>query len=188
MHVLDLMFRNPVDLEVWIVVVYVSGVVIGARLIEVLARMHLARARRSAEEGFEYLPDEDQYHCAGGERLALHSFEPSRKLAIYHASPGQCQSCHLKGTCAPDGTGRRIFRSLAAWAETDVGRFHQRISLLMFAAGTLLAVAGMWKWNGRPGTGYLLAGLLASASAMIWDLRTGHVSRSKKSRRITEGR
>jgi hypothetical protein len=107
--------------------------------------------------------------------LALHSLEPSRQTAIYQALPRQCQTCHLKDACAPHGNGRRIYRSLAIWAETDVGRFHQRISFLMFAAGALLAAAGYWRWSGRPGTGYLLAGLFVSLSCMTWDLWSGRI-------------
>lgn len=170
MQIVQLMFESPVHLELWLVIVYVAMVLIGARVIELLARLHMAHANQNAEAGFEYLEDEDRYHCAGGERLALESVEPSRQMAIYQALPHQCQSCHWKETCAPHGKGRRIYRSLATWAETDVGRFHKRISLLMFAAGSLLATVGMWRWNGSPGTGYLLLSLVLSSSCMIWEL------------------
>ena len=169
MELLDLMFQFPVDLELWIVLVYVTVVVIGARVIEALARLHLARAHRNAEIGVEYLEEDDHYRCAGDERLILHSLEPGRRLAVYHALPEQCQGCRFETACAPHGTGRRVYRSLATWAETDVGRFHQSISFLMFAVGSLLAVVGVWRWNGRPGTGYLLVSLIASSGLMTWD-------------------
>lgn len=178
MPVLDLMFHLPVDLELWLILSYVAAVLVGARVIEALARMHLARAHRNADEGFEYLEDEDRYHCAGGERLALHSFEPSRQLAVYRALPHQCESCHLKNECAPHGNGRKVYRSLATWAETDVGRFHQRVSFLMFAAGCLLTAAALWKWSGRPGTGYLVLGLVASSSCIALRAKTAQRSPS----------
>ena len=176
MQLLDLMFQFPADLELWIVLIYVIAVLIGARLIEAVARLHLARADRNAEAGFDYLEDEDHYRCAGGENLKLHRREPSRGLAVYQAHPRQCETCHLKETCAPHGNGRRIYRSLAKWAETDVGRFHRRISSLMFAAGSLLAAVGVWKWSGRPGTGYLLVGLAISSTCMTWDWSTSRAA------------
>jgi len=163
------MFQMPVDLELWIVLVYVATVVMGARVIEVLARLHLTRARRIAENGFEYLAEDDHYRCAGEERLARSSYDPARRLAIYHALPEQCHGCRFKDACAPHGNGRRIYRSLATWAESDVGRFHQRIAFLMFAAGGLLATVGVWRWSGHPGTGYLLVSILASSGCMVWD-------------------
>ncbi len=170
MHPLDIMFQLPADLELWIILVYVALVVIGARVIEILARVHLARAARHAEEGFEYLADQDRYRCAGGEHLALHRREPERRLAIYQAAPEQCHGCRLKDACAPHGTGRRLYRSLATWAESDLGKFHQRISLLMFTAGGLLTAVALYQFTGRPGTGYLLIGLLSTTSSTLWDL------------------
>ena len=172
MELLDLMFQFPVDLELWIVLVYVAAVVIGARVIEALARLHLARAHRNAEKGFEYLAEDDHYRCAGDERLSLYGLEPERGLAVYHALPEQCHGCRFENACAPHSNGRRIYRSLATWAETDVGRFHQRIALLMFAAGSLLSAVGVWRWSGRPGTGYLLVGLIASTGCMTWDWKS----------------
>lgn len=168
MPAVRLMFDVPADLELWLVLAYVMIVFVGARVIEALARAHLARATGHGDEGFQYREDEDRYHCPGGERLALHSIEPAWQLAVYQALPHQCESCHRKSACAPHGYGRRIYRSLATWAETDVGRFHGRLSLLMFAAGGVLTAVGLWKWSGRPGTGYLLLALLASSSGVSW--------------------
>jgi len=170
MQPLDIMFQLPADLELWIILVYVAAVVIGARVIEVLARVHLARAHRNAEEGFEYLADQDRYLCAGGEHLTLHRREPERQLAIYQATPDQCHTCRLKDSCAPHGTGRRLYRSLATWAETDLGKFHQCVSVLMFCAGGLLTAVALYQFTGRPGTGYLLIGLLSTATSTLWDL------------------
>jgi hypothetical protein len=62
------------------------------------------------------------------------------------------------------------YRSLITWAETDVGRFHRRISMLMFAAAAVVALVGAWKWRANSGTGYLLVSLLASSTSLAWDL------------------
>jgi len=49
----------PVDLELWIVLVYVATLLIGARIVEAVARMHFTRAQRYGERGFEYLETRD---------------------------------------------------------------------------------------------------------------------------------
>ncbi|HZR03834.1 MAG TPA: hypothetical protein VFA81_11740, partial [Burkholderiales bacterium] len=69
--------------------------------------------------------------------------------------------------CAPHRQGRQLFRSLAEWAESDIGRFHQRLSVVLFGASSVVCAAGLWRWGGRPGTGLLLAALAASALCAI---------------------
>lgn len=167
------MFRLPVDFELWIVLCYVGVVLIGARITELLARLHFVHARRRAELGFEYVADEDHYRCPEGERLSLDRLEPARGLAIYQAPAERCGSCALKTACTPQSDSRRLYRSLITWAETDIGRFHRRVSTLMFAAAAVLALAGTWKWSGSPGTGYLILGIVASSASLGWDLRSG---------------
>ena len=171
MQLLDSMFRLPVDLELWIVLCYVAVVLIGARITELLARMHFAHARLRAERGFEYVAEEDHYRCSEGERLGLYRVEHERGIAVYQARAETCERCALKAACTPQSDSRRLYRSLIAWAETDVGRFHRRISVLMFGAAGVLALGAAWRWSGSPGTGYLLAGLLASSVSLVWDLR-----------------
>lgn len=164
------MFQPPANLEMWIVLCYVTVVLIGARITELLARAHFAHARRRAEAGFEYIADDDHYRCAEGERLSLQHVELSRGLAIYEAPAERCGRCPLKSACVPGASSRRLYRSLITWAETDVGRFHRRISMLMFAAAAVVALVGAWKWRANTGTGYLLVSLLASSTSLAWDL------------------
>ena len=45
----------PVDLELWIVLFYVAALLIGAKIVEAVARMHFARSQRYGERGFEYI-------------------------------------------------------------------------------------------------------------------------------------
>jgi hypothetical protein len=47
-----------------------------------------------------------------------------------HAPASACAGCPEKARCTPHDEGRHIYRPLAAWTETDVGRFHQWLSLL----------------------------------------------------------
>jgi hypothetical protein len=166
----------PAHRETWLILGYVLVVLVGARVAEGLARLHFARARRYAERGFAYDADEDHYRCPEGERLALHVLDEPNRMAIYRAPAASCNGCRLKAACTPHDEGRHLYRPLAAWAETDVGRFHQYLSLLMFGAGGVLSVAGLVRWGGGPGTGLLLLALLASVGSFLGDVRQAWTS------------
>ncbi len=161
----------PAELELWLILGYVGVVLVGARLAEVLAQAHFERARRYAERGFEYDADADHYQCPQGERLALHVVEPESRLAVYRAPASSCNSCPLKASCTPHDEGRHLYRSLAAWAETDIGRFHRRLSLLMVGIGVIFSLGGLARWVGQPGTGLLMLAVTASLASVARDLR-----------------
>lgn len=167
----------PAELETWLILIYVLGVLAGARVFEALARLHFQRARRYAERGFVYDADGDHYECPQGERLALFGYDPSRRLALYRAPAARCNGCPMKEMCTPHDEGRHLYRPLAAWAETDLGRFHQRLSLLMFGVGAVLSAAGLVRWGGRPGTGLLVLALAASVVFFVWDVRAIYAHR-----------
>jgi hypothetical protein len=175
MNAFESLWRLPVDIELWLILAYVAGVLIGARVIEALAKAHFARARRYAQHGFEYVEPRDHYQCLGGATLTLDTVHQAERLAIYRAPVEHCGGCHLKPQCAPEEESRRIYRSLATWTETDVGRFHQYVSLLMFLVAGVLSLAGLWRWNGQPGMGYLglaLTGSLACLLLQSWRMRS----------------
>jgi hypothetical protein len=161
----------PAELESWLILAYMGIVLATARLFEMLARSHFERAQRQAERGFEYVAVEDHYRCPEGERLSLHLHDEPRRLAIYRASAQRCNNCALKSSCTPHEEGRHIYRSLALWAETDLGRFHQRLSLLMFAAGAALSAAGLGRWWGQAGAGSLLLALVMSLASLARELK-----------------
>jgi hypothetical protein len=167
MQALSVLWRLPVDLELWLMLAYVFGVLIGARLIEALAKAHFARARRYAEHGFEYIEPRDHYQCLGGATLTLHTIHEAERMAIYRAPVEHCGGCRLKPQCAPREASRRIYRSLATWAESDVGRFHQYVSVLMFVVAFVLSLAGLWRFCGQPGLGYLALGLGGSLACLV---------------------
>ncbi|MGH7223711.1 MAG: hypothetical protein ACRELF_10820 [Gemmataceae bacterium] len=160
----------PAELESGLIVAYVAVVLAAARLFEILARGHFERARRHAEQGFEYVADEDHYRCPEGERLSLHVRDEPRRLAVYRAPARRCNECTLKASCTPHDEGRHVYRSLAVWIETDVGRFHRRLSLLMFAVGAMLSVAALSRWWGQAGAGSLLLTLVMSLASFVRDL------------------
>ena len=172
MNVEDALLSLPADLEVSLLVGYAIVVLAGARLMERLARVHFERARRYSEGGFDYDADADHYHCPRGERLALHLIDPQERVAVYRAPASACAGCPEKARCTPHDEGRHIYRPLAAWTETDVGRFHQWLSLLMAASAAALSLMALLEWAGRPGTGLLIVALLTAARAAVRDARS----------------
>jgi hypothetical protein len=169
MNVSDALLSLPADLEVSLLLGYAIVVLAGARLMERLARAHFERARRYGEDGFRYDADADHYHCPQGERLALHLIDPHERVAVYRAPASTCADCPEKARCTPHDEGRHIYRPLAAWTETEVGRFHQWLSLLMAASAAALSLVALLEWAGRPGTGLLIAALVTATCVAVRD-------------------
>ena len=172
MNVTDALLSLPADLEVSLLLGYAIGVLAGARLMERLARAHFERARRYGEDGFHYDADADHYHCPQGERLALHLIDPQERVAVYRAPASTCAGCAEKARCTPHDDGRHIYRPLAAWTETDAGRFHQWLSLLMAASAAALSLVALLRWAGQPGTGLLIVALLTGVHVAVRDARS----------------
>jgi hypothetical protein len=171
MNAIEALWRLPTDIELWLILSYVAGVLIGARIVEAVAKAHFARARRCAEHGFEYIEPRDHYQCLGGATLTLDTIQDAERMAIYRAPVEHCGGCRLKPTCAPKESSRKIYRSLATWAETDVGRFHHYFSALMFTIAGVLSSAALFHWHGRPGTGYLVLALAGSIACLALQSR-----------------
>ena len=176
MNVHDALLSLPADLEVCLLLGYAIVVLAGARLMERLARVHFERARRYGEDGFHYDADADHYHCPQGERLALHLIDAQERVAVYRAPASVCAGCPEKARCTPHDEGRHIYRPLAAWTETDVGRFHQRLSLLTATSAAALSLAALLRWAGRPGTGLLIVVAFTAASVAVRDARLAYRS------------
>jgi hypothetical protein len=166
------LFDLPIDLEVWLLLAYATTVLAGAKLTESLASVHFTRARRIAETGFAYDTDADHYECPEGERLPLHVIDEDKQIAVYRAIPATCAGCPRKSACTPHDEGRHLYRPLAEWAETDVGRFHQWISTLMAMSVGVVALAALFRWGNRPGAGLLWIMLLTAAATLVWDARS----------------
>jgi hypothetical protein len=172
MNVTDSLLSLPADLDVFLLLGYAIVVLTGARLMERLARVHFERARRYGGDGFRYDADADHYHCPQGERLALHLIDRQERVAVYRAPASACADCPEKARCTPHDEGRHIYRPLAAWTETDVGRFHQWLSLLMAASAAALSLVALLEWVGRPGTGLLIVALLIAARGVVRGARS----------------
>jgi hypothetical protein len=162
----------PVDLELWIVLFYVAALLIGAKIVEAVARMLFARSQRYGERGFEYIAARDAYRCPDGNFLELHRVQDDKRFAVYRARASHCRFCRLKAQCAPSPEGRLVFRSLAVWAETSVGMLHRYISIVMFAAAIGVSVFALWRWNGEPGSAWLASGLFLGVVLIVQRVQT----------------
>lgn len=171
MNAIEQLWQPPAEMELWLILVYVACVLIGARVLEAIAKVHFARAQRYAVHGFEYIAPRDHYTCLGGATLKLDTIHADERMAIYRAPVEHCGGCRLKPNCAPQEASRRIYRSLAVWTETDVGRFHQYISLTLFSIAGVLSAAGLWRFLGQPGIGYLALALAASLACLAFHSR-----------------
>jgi hypothetical protein len=161
------------DLGLVLLLAYVSVLWIGGWALEFLARAHFHRARRYAHNGFSYDAELDRYECPQGELLTLHTFDDRNKLAIYRAPASSCNECALKAFCTPHDEGRHVYRPLAEFHETDVGRFHRCLSRIILGLALAFSAGGSLAWWNKPGD-WLLATATGVSVALLWlDVRGG---------------
>jgi hypothetical protein len=139
------------DLVLAMLLLYVVILWFGGWLLECVARAHFRRAQRFAHRGFDYDEELDRYECPQGELLTLHTFDDRNKLAIYKAPASTCNGCVLKQFCTPHDEGRRVYRSLVEFHETDVGKFHRTLSIVVLAVALVFSVGGSIVWRNQPG-------------------------------------
>ena len=155
------------DLGLVLLLAYLLVLWAGGWTLEFLARVHFHRAQRYAHNGFAYDTELDRYECPQGELLTLHTFDDRNKLAIYKAPASSCNACVLKSFCTPHDEGRHVYRSLAEFHETDVGRFHRLLSLIILAVALTFSVGGVLAWWNRPGE-WLLVIAAGISLVLLW--------------------
>jgi hypothetical protein len=155
------------DLGLVLLLAYVFALWAGGWALEFLARVHFQRAQKYAHSGFTYDTELDRYECPQGELLTLHTFDDRNKLAIYKAPASSCNDCALKVFCTPHDEGRHIYRSLAEFHETDVGRFHRWLSLIVLGLAQAFSVGGLVAWWNKPGE-WLLVIATGIGLVLIW--------------------
>jgi hypothetical protein len=128
---------------------------------------HFHRAQRYAHTGFAYDAELDRYECPQGELLTLHTFDDRNKVAIYKAPASSCNECALKAFCTPHDEGRHVYRPLAEFHETDVGRFHRWLSLIVVGLALAFSAGGLLAWWTKPGA-WLLAIATGVSLALLW--------------------
>jgi hypothetical protein len=161
----------PLELSLLLLLAYLLALWVGGSILEVLARVHFDRARRHAHAGFTFDTELDRYECPQGELLTLHTFDDRDKVAIYKAPAASCNACVLKAFCTPHHEGRHVYRSMAGFHETDVGRFHRWLSLAMLGVALTFSAGGLVAWWDTPGE-WLLVIAAGISLLLLWlDLR-----------------
>ena len=64
-------------------------------------------------EHFQWLPEEDAFLCATGQKLKRHSNLTDTQRVRYQAPKGACAACPFRSQCAPSGRARALHRSWA---------------------------------------------------------------------------
>ena len=155
------------DLALVLLLAYLLVLWVGGWALEFLARAHFHRAERYAHNGFAYDTELDRYECPQGELLTLHTFDDRHKLAIYKAPASSCNECVLKAFCTPHNAGRHVYRSLAEFHETDVGRFHRWLSLIVLGLALAFSAGGLLAWWNKPGE-WLLVIATGISLVLLW--------------------
>ena len=156
-----------IDLALALLVGYVVILWLAAWLLEFLAKAHFRRARQLGHAGFTYRAEFDHYECPQGELLTLHRAHHRDKLAIYKAPASKCSGCVLKARCTPHDEGRHIYRSLAEFHETDVGRFHRWLSLVVLGLALAFSAGGLLAWRNNPAQ-WLLVFTTGLSIILLW--------------------
>ena len=129
-------------LETIVAATYAAFLVLVAWVLELFGRITAARADQYETAGFRYREEIDAYECEGGEILPLVELGADGRLGRYEAAGHHCGRCPVKHFCTEDEKNREIVRSNVPWVDTEVGRFHRGLSLilLVLAASILVGV------------------------------------------------
>jgi hypothetical protein len=165
------------DLALVVLLAYVLALWSGGWILEFLAKAHFYRAQRYAHLEFAYDVELDRYECPQGEQLTLHTFDDWNKLAIYKAPAWSCDACVLKAFCTPHDEGRHVYRSLAEFYETDVGRFHRWPSLIILTVALAFSVGGLLAWWNKSGEWLLVITTGVSVVLLLLDVRDAPAGR-----------
>lgn len=122
-----------VDPEVWLGAGYAVFLVGCAWGLDLLARHTHHRADRYRLGGFVFHSHLDAWECPEGLHLPRIDTDRHLRIARYRASPQACNRCPRKAECTDSDEGREIVRPLGSWAESEAGRFHRAISLMLVA-------------------------------------------------------
>jgi transposase len=76
-------------------------------------------------EHFLWLPEEDAYLCAAGQKMRRYANVVGTRRVQYRVPKGSCMSCPFRAQCAPSGKERTFHRS---WAQGFVEAAEERIA------------------------------------------------------------
>lgn len=108
--------------------------------LERLGRTVSRRADRFQAEGFQYREEIDAYECHGGEHLPLVEIDDDRKLRRYGREDLQCSGCVHQKNCTSAEQGGHVVRSNRRWLDTEIGKFHRGLSLVLMVLASLVLI------------------------------------------------
>ena len=160
--------------EVLLAAVYAGSLALGALALDRLSGHTHRRALRFRTAGFTYDETHDHWLCPEGEHLWPRELDRERRLVRYRARAQICNACRSKHRCTDSDEGREIVRPLDPWPNSEAGRFHRVIALLMLLLGALVLVVALARHH-TPAEAALLLGLLAGTvlvgRRLLGDLR-----------------
>ena len=120
---------------------YAGFLFIAAMGLEWFGRVSHRRSGQFRTAGFKYHSHLDVWECPSGFHLHPHRHDSRKRVTHYRAPAHTCNACPSKPHCTDSDQGREIAHSWASWVESETGRFHRGISLvLMTLAAFILTV------------------------------------------------
>ena len=161
--------------ETVLAVGYAGMLTLIAFSIEWLSAHTHRRALRYRTAGFTYHSDRDHWVCPTGEQLWPHELDRELRLVRYRARPAVCNACHLKARCTDSNDGREIVRPLDPWPQSEAGRFHRVITLMLVVLALLVLAVALARNHDPEEVGVLGGVVVLTMLAARWlarDLRS----------------
>ena len=162
---------NP---EVLLAAGYAGFLTAAAFALEWLSAHTHRRALRFRTAGFTYEEAHDHWLCPEGEQLRPHEHDAQLRIVRYRARAHVCNACRRKDSCTTSDQGRELVRPLDPWPNSEAGRFHRGIALMLVALSLLVLLVESLRHH-RAGELALLLGLstltVLAARWLLRDLR-----------------
>ena len=126
--------------------------------IDLLARHSHQRTGRYRTAGFEYHEGLDAWLCPEGQHLHRVGTDHVAGVARYRGKAHICNACPSKGECTDSDRGREISRAIDPWPNSEAGRFHRGIAVVLLCLAALIVGLALVR-NHDPGDVALLGGL-----------------------------
>jgi hypothetical protein len=118
---------------------YAAFLLLAAVGLDRLARHTHHRSQRVRTAGFRFHPQLEAWECPEGEYLWPVLHDRKRRLVRYRAKAHVCNSCEAKPLCTDSDDGREVVRHLESWPQSEAGRFHRVISVVLVVLAAVIA-------------------------------------------------
>jgi hypothetical protein len=145
--------------------IYAVFLLLAAVGLDRLARHTQHRSHRVRTAGFRFHARLDAWECPRGEYLWPILHDRERRLVRYRARALVCNSCSAKEHCTASDEGREIVRYMEPWPQSEAGRFHRVISIVLVVLATVIAAAALT--SARDVVDVLVLGSIISVSTLL---------------------